>query len=406
MQKTLPMSLQQLSHLDVLRQAERKDITHLQAADLLKVNEKTIRRQLIVLDDEGPGFLQHGLKGRMSNNRIPKKEEETIESLLRDKYPDFGSTFACEKLEELHGIDRDPKTIRRIQLHLGLCVSRRHKETVRHLQKRKPRSVFGELAQFDGSYHNWFEGRGGILEACLLLAVDDATSGILYAEFAQHEGVLPVMDFWLRYAGIHGIARAVYLDRFSTYSMNHKLAKENPDTLTQFERASKEVGMEVIHAQSPQAKGRVENKFGTLQDRLVKELRLRNITTTKEANIFLFKAFIPAYNKKFAKQAEKKGNLHRKPSTAELTDILPYIFCRKDPRVIRNDFTISYKNAWLQILPTPRLAMRPKEDAFVYELPDQSLRIFIRGKQANFRSIEGQPLQLKPSRTPATLVYS
>ncbi len=334
------------------------------------------------------------------------KEEKKIEQLLRSKYPDFGSTFASEKLEELHVISRDPKTIKRVQLNLGLFVQKRRSEKVRHLTWRKPRSVFGELAQFDGSYHNWFEGRGGIVEACLLLAVDDATTKILYAEFAEHEGVLPVMDFWLRYAGILGIPKAVYLDRFSTYSMNHKLAKENPDTLTQFERASKEIGMEVIHAQSSQAKGRVENKFGTLQDRLVKELRLRNISTVKEANEYLLKIFIPAFNKRFGRTAEKEGDLHRKPSSKELTDILPYILCRKEPRVIRNDFTVSYKNTWLQILPTSSLALRPKEDAFIHELPDKSIRIFVRGKQANFSSIQIQPRQTKHKRFATTLVNS
>lgn len=405
MQETLSMSLRQLNHLDILRQAERKDITHIKAADLLRVNERTIRRQLIRLDDEGPGFLQHALKGCVSPNRIPLEEEEKIKKLLQEKYHDFGPTLAAEKLDELDNITRDPKTIKRIQVSLGLFIARRQRKVV-HLQKRKPRSVFGELAQFDGSYHNWFEGRRGITEACLLLAVDDATSGILHAEFAAHEGVLPVMDFWLHYARIYGIPKAVYLDRFSTYSMNHKLAKENPDTLTQFERASKEVGMEVVHAQSPQAKGRVENKFNTLQDRLVKELRLFNISTTEKANEYLLKTFIPSYNKKFGRPAEKKGNLHRKPSETELIDILPYIFCRKEPRVIRNDFTILYNTLSLQILPTPRLAIRPKEDVFVHELPDQTLHIFLRGKQANFCTAPA-PKQLRPTkhvRIPATLI--
>lgn len=406
MQKTLPMSLQQLNHLDILNRTERREITQEHAADLLEVNERTVRRQLSRLKEEGPGFLQHGLKGCMSNNRIPSNEEKKIESLLLTKYPDFGSTFASEKLEEVHSLCRDPKTIKRIQVKLGLFVQKRRSTNVKHLTWRKPRSVFGELAQFDGSYHNWFEGRGGVLEACLLLAVDDATTKILYAEFAEHEGVLPVMDFWLHYAGILGIPKAVYLDRFSTYSMNHKLAKENPDTLTQFERASKEIGIEVIHAQSSQAKGRVENKFGTLQDRLVKEMRLRNISTVKEANEYLLKIFIPSFNKRFGRIAGKKGNLHRKPSEKELTDILPYILCRKEPRVIRNDFTVSYKNTWLQIMPTPRLAMRPKEDVFIHELPDQTLHIFIRGKQANFRSCSAQPKQTKQSRTTMTLVDS
>ncbi len=187
--------------------------------------------------------------------------------------------------------------------------------------------------------------------------------------------------------------------------MNHKLAKENPDTLTQFERAAKEVGMEVIHAQSPQAKGRVENKFNTLQDRLVKELRLRDISTVTEANTYLLKTFIPAYNKKFAKQAEKKGDLHRKPSKTELTDILPYIYCRKEARVVRNDFPVSYKTSSLQILPTRRLAIRPKEEVSIHELPDQTLRIFLRGKQANFRAAPAleRPRLTKRARVAATL---
>lgn len=404
MQETLPMSLKQLNRLDILQRAARQELTQKQAGDLLNVRDRTVRRQLIRLDEEGPGFLQHGLKGRISNNRMPEKEEKKIASLLEKNYADFGPTFASEKLEELNGLKRDPKTVKRIQVVLGLFVHKRRSKKVVHLLKRKPRSVFGELAQFDGSYHDWFEGRGDIHEACLLLAVDDATSRLLHMEFGEHEGVLPVMDFWLRYAGILGIPKGVYLDRFSTYSMNHKLAKENPDTLTQFERASKEVGMEVIHAQSPQAKGRVENKFGTLQDRLVKEMRLQNICTVKDANTYLLKTFLPAYNKRFSRPPEKEGDLHRKPSKAELTDILPYIYCRKEPRVIRNDFTVSYKTAWLQILPTPRLATRPKEKAFIHELPDESLRIFIRGKQANFRLYETLPVQTKHSRVAATLV--
>lgn len=406
MKKTLPMSLQQLNHLDILNRTKRRELKQEHAADLLGIEERTIRRQLVRLKKEGPGFLQHGLKGRVSNNRIPLREEKKIGAVLQKKYSDFGSTFASEKLEELHAIRRDPKTIKRIQVNLGLFVSKRRSKKIKHLFWRKPRSVFGELAQFDGSYHNWFEDRGGITEACLLLAVDDATTKILYAKFTEHEGVLPVMDFWLRYAGILGIPRAVYLDRFSTYSMNNKLAKENPDTLTQFERASKEIGMDVIHAQSSQAKGRVENKFGTLQDRLVKELRLRNISTIKEANEFLLKIFIPIFNKKFGRLAEKEGDLHRKPSKTELTDILPFILCRKEPRVIRNDFTVSYKTSWLQILPTPRLAIRPKEDVVVHELPDESLCIFVRGKQANFLSIPTKPRQMKHSRIPITLIHS
>lgn len=384
METLLPMSLRQINHLDLLRRVERSELTGRKAADMLQVTDRTIRRQLARLDEEGPGFLKHGLKGQPSNNRMPNKETKKIEDLLRKKYPDFGPTFAAEKLAELHEIDRDAKTVRRILIRLGLFIPRRARTKVVHRFWRIRRSMRGELVQFDGSYHNWFEDRGGISEACLLLAIDDATGDILDAQFAPHEGVLPVMGFWLSYAAIHGIPQAVYLDRFSTYSMNMKIAAENPDTLTQFERAAKDVGMKVIHAHSPQAKGRVENAFGTLQDRLIKEMRLNDIRSVEEANIFLRRIFIPSHNRKFGKAPAKSGDLHRKPTEREIKDVLTYIFCRKETRVVRNDFTLSYKTAWFQLLPTPRLAVRPKERVDVHELPDESIQLFVRGKRADF----------------------
>ena len=403
METLLPMSLRQLNHLDLLRRVERSEITERKAADLLQVTDRTIRRQLARLDEEGPGFLKHGLKGQPSNNRLPDQETKKIEKLLREKYPDFGPTFAAEKLSELHDIDRDAKTVRRILINLKLFIPRRVRTKVVHRFWRVRRSMRGELVQFDGSYHDWFEGRGGISEACLLLAVDDATGHILDAQFAPHEGVLPIMGFWLSYAAIHGIPQAVYLDRFSTYSMNMKLAAENPDTLTQFERAAKDVGMGVIHAHSPQAKGRVENAFGTLQDRLVKEMRLAGIGGVEAANVFLRRTFIPSYNRKFGKAPAKPGDLHRKPTEREQKDVLPYVFCRKETRVVRNDFTLPYKTAWFQLLPTPRLAVRPKERVDVHELPDESIRLVVRGKRANFLPLPTRPTGTSGAATTLTV---
>lgn len=411
MKHLLPMSLKQLNHLDVLRRAERSEITQRRAAIMLAVTDRTIRRQLVRLQAEGPGFLQHGLNGQPSHNQIPETEKRKIEQLLRARYADFGPTFAAEKLREEHEINHDPKTIRLIQVRLGLWTPRKTLKKTEHRFWRVRRGTFGEMAQFDGSYHPWLENR--LLDAhrrpaelCLLLAVDDATGNILDAQFADHEGVLPVMGFWLSYAHIHGIPKAVYLDRFSTYSMNMKLAAENPDTLTQFERAAKEVDLEVIHAHSPQAKGRVENAFGTLQDRLVKEMRLKNICTVKEANLFLRKIFIPSYNQKFGHPAAKPGDLHRKPTKRELVDILPFIFCRREKRTIQNDFTFPYKKMRLQLLPTPRLAMRPKEQVEVHELPNGSLKVFVRGKQANFHSIYEPCANIKRIAVPQTLIAS
>lgn len=405
MEQLLPMSLKQLSKLDVIRRVERRELSQVDAAKMLKVTERTIYNYLQRLEEEGPGFLSHGLKGQVSNNRIPLKVEGRIGELLQKKYVDFGPTFACEKLREIHKLDYDPKTIARIQKSLGIYTTSRKTKKVVHHSYRVRRAMFGDLVQFDGSYHDWLEGRGGIDELCLLLAVDDATGKIVHAWFAPHEGVLPVMGFWLQYAGIHGLPKQIYLDRFSTYSMNMKLAKENPDTLTQFERAARDTGVEVVHAYSSQVKGRVENKFGTLQDRLVKELRLAGISTMEDANQFLRDFFIDDFNKRFALEARAKGDLHRVPSKTELEDVLPYIFCRRKTRVIQNDFTISYGALWYQLLPTPRLAMRPKDIVNVHEHPDESISLLVRGKHANFLSLPEKPKRRTRLKHPQTLTY-
>lgn len=392
MKNTLPMTLKQLNRLDVIRRAERREITQKTAAEMLHVTVRTVREYLRRLEAEGPGFLRHGLRGRPSNNRLPDAERARIESLLRGRYPDFGPTLAAEKLRELHGIVRDPKTVLAVQVSLGLRKPKRAGKRPEHRTYRTPRPAFGELVQFDGCYHAWLEAR--LLDAdgkpavlCLLLAVDDATGRITDAQFAPHEGVLPVMGFWLSYAGIHGLPKSIYLDRFSTYSMNVGLARENPDTLTQFERAAKEAGIEIVHAHSPQGKGRVERAFRTLQDRLVKELRLAGIDTVESANAFLRETYVPDHNRRFGREAARRGDLHRRPSRRELTDVLPYVFCRREQRVIRNDFTIPFRKDRFQLLPTPRLTMRPKERVDVHEMPDGGIRLLVRGKVANYHPL-------------------
>ncbi len=245
--------------------------------------------------------------------------------------------------------------------------------------------MFGELVQFDGSYEWWLEKRFPF-KLCLLAAIDDATGKILYARFEYNEGVFPVMRFWRTYIEQYGAPQSIYLDRFSTYSMNSADAKENPDTATQFERAAKELTIEIIHALSPQAKGRVERLFGTLQDRLVKELRLAGINTPEDANTFLTKTYIGVFNQRFAKEAAKAGDLHRVLSEKEKA-ALPLILCRHEKRVLQNDFTISYNSVRYQLLPTPRLLMRPKDDVLVHELSDTRVRLFIRSKEALWKKI-------------------
>lgn len=403
-QTTFLMSKHQLKIHDVLQRVERKEVSQVSAAEILGVTDRTVRRKLERLELEGPVSLVHGHTGTTSNNRLPSSEERRIADILKGTYPDFGPLLAAEKLSELHGIDRDPKTIRRIQIAEGLWDPRSRKAVEVHRAWRLRRECMGELVQFDGSYERWLEDRYP-MKLCLLAAIDDATGTILRASFGPHEGVLPVMGFWTEYADIHGLPKAIYLDRFSTYSMNVKDAKENPDTATQFERVCKELGIEVIHAHSPQAKGRVERLFRTLQDRLVKELRLAGIRTVADANRFLCDVFIPRFNERFGRSPAKPTDLHRKLSERE-TMGLPLTLCRREVRTLRNDFTIPFRHTWYQLLPTPRLALRPKDDVILHELPDESIRLLVRGKHVLFKEIvERKTWRPEPQRrtlVPAT----
>ena len=221
---------------------------------------------------------------------------------------------------------------------------------------RARKDCFGEMQQYDGSYHNWFEGRlydalgQTITLNCLLAAVDDATGQITKAQFAANEGTEATFTFWQQYIETLGKPVSIYLDKGSTYKNNPRKNAVNVLELTEFQRACQQVGIRLIHAHSPQAKGRIERLFQTLQDRLVKELRLKNISTIAEANIFLTKIFIPWFNKKFAVVARKKINLHTVMTAKELVS-LPSIFSVHDYRKVMNDHTIIHGSHLYQVDP-------------------------------------------------------
>ena len=185
-------------------------------------------------------------------------------------------------------------------------------------------------------------------ESCLLASIDDATGRITQAEFVNHEGVKPAFAFWQKYAKTKGKPVGIYLDRHSTYKINSTSLFDDPRVLTQFERAMKDLDIQIIHAHSPQAKGRIERLFGTLQDRLIKELRLEKTNTIEEANRFLEETFIPTFNQKFAVLPAKKKNLHQ-PLTKIDQANLDKIFSEQNIRAVNNDFTIKFKGQWFQL---------------------------------------------------------
>jgi len=266
------------------------------AATKLNLSVRQVKRLKSKFRDKGHDGLIHGSRGRPGNRKIDTNLENNIVKIINDKYHDFGPLLACEKLQELHGIVLSDETIRAIMIRHNIWKKHKRKRS-EYFSWRERRSAYGELQQFDGSYHDWFEGRNPDLpEACLLASIDDATGKITGAKFDTNESTNAVFKFWWEYVELNGIPSEIYLDKFSTYKINHPAAVDNAELMTQFKRAMKSLGVNVISANSAQAKGRVERLNGTLQDRLVKEMRLAGISTIETANIFLKEIFIPFFN--------------------------------------------------------------------------------------------------------------
>lgn len=388
------LSERELDRLDLIQQFIRKEITRRHAASLLDCTERHVMRLARAVEQYGPQALAHKSRGRPSNNAASPEERALLTEMLTTSYPDFGPTLATEHLRDDHGILRDPKTIRQIMIGADLWKPKKKQKNAQpHRTWRQRRSAFGELEQFDGSYHDWFEGRGGIDEACLLASIDDAAGQITRAVFAPHEGVFPVLDFWNKYLKTHGKPRAIYLDKFSTYKMNSAVAKENPDLKTQFERAMTTLEIEPIFANSPQAKGRVERLFQTLQDRLIKALRLQGISTIDEANEFLATTFVPAFNQKFAVTPVSAANLHR-PLTGKEIAALPSILSRHEARTIQNDFTIAWQKSWLQLTEHQPVTVCRRDVLTVEERLDHTIHLRLRGKELNYVVLPERPKKI------------
>lgn len=384
------MSQKEIDKYDIIKKLIKKEINGTDASNLLNITTRHVRRLKRNVEKNGIKGLIHGNRNKQGNRQIPEKEKQKIIKLLHEKYYDFGPLLASEKLAENHNISRNKETIRSIMIKEKLWKPKIKKvKEYRSLRRRKDN--VGEMIQYDGSYERWFEDRND--KCCLLLSIDDATSQI-YAKFDEHEGVTPTFNFWREYMEKFGKPVSIYVDRFSTYSMNHKLAKENPDTLTQFERAMKELNVDVIHAKTPQAKGRVENIFKTLQDRLIKELRLKNISTIEESNKFLINDFLPKFNRKFNVEPKRNANFHRQLTKQEIGK-LDSIFSRHDERIIKNDFTIMFDTKYFQLLKDQPVTICKKDKVIVETWTDNSINIKLKGKYLNYEILSKQPQKRK-----------
>lgn len=306
-QKLICMAEKELSKYEIIKDLIAGKINGADAAKQIGVSVRHVKRLKAVAIKYGAKGLIHKSRGRESNRKLNPEIVKKAEGYLKENYYDFGPTLAAEKLAENHGININKETIRGMMAKLGLRKIKPRKQAGKWHVWRARKDNFGEMEQFDGSYHIWF----GAEESCLLLSVDDATGKITHSKFDVNESTKAVFRFWLEYFDKNGLPLSIYLDKFSTYKINHKNAADNKNMITQFERAMKQIGVNPITAHSPEAKGRVERMFQTLQDRLVKELRLAGIATIEEANKFL-KEYILKFNAKFAVMPKRKNNLHKK----------------------------------------------------------------------------------------------
>ena len=332
----------ELKRLHVIHKVLDEALKQVEAAEILSLSARQIRRIIKKVRVEGDVGIIHKSRGKPSNRILPKKIKDKAIKIYREKLKGFGPTLASEKLLELEGIEINEDTLRKWLITSGDWQKIR--KSRKHRQWRERKHHLGEMIQIDGSHHDWFEGRGP--ECVLMGYIDDAT-GKVFARFYEYEGTMPAMDSFKRYVKKYGIPIRAYLDKHTTYKSPKKAAfpAYDEEPLSQFERAMKELGVEVSHAHSPQAKGRIERLFRTFQDRAVKEMRLKGIKTIEEANKFLV-SYLPLYNKKFAVNPKEKTDLHRKiPKGLNLDRIL----CIKTERTLRNDFTVAHNRKLYQI---------------------------------------------------------
>ena len=269
---------------------------------------------------------------------------------------------------------------------------KKSKQNQEHREWRERKECYGEMQQFDGGYHKWFEDRNE--EVCLLAAIDDASGKITKLKFAKNEGVVEVFRFWKEYLEDKNKPVAVYLDKFSTYKVNHKNATDNHELITQFQRACHDLNINLITAHSPQAKGRVERLFETLQDRLVKELRLQKINDVETANRFLEEKYIQSFNEKFSVIPVKDTDLHR-PLTEHDQKNLDQIFSIQSQRQVKNDFTIQFKNEWYQLAEIQPTTVYRKDEILMEERLDGSIHLSKKDKYLNFKKLPQRPEKIK-----------
>lgn len=386
--ESITMTQKELSRYEVIKRLIKDEINGTEAALELNLSIRQTKRLKAGVKKLGILGVIHKNRGKSSNRKIPDKNIEKLKQVVNKEYHDFGPTFASEKLAEIQKIKISKEKLRQLMINWGLWKPKPRKVNNQYRRWRPRKEYYGQMEQFDGSYHKWFEDRAPA--CCLLASIDDAQGKITKLRFVDWEGVKAAFTFWKKYVEEQGKPVSIYLDRHSTYKQNQKSVFDDPEALTQFERAMKDLDIEVIHAYSPQSKGRIERLFETLQDRLIKELRLAGINNKKEANEFAQKVFIPKFNAKFAVLPFKPGNLHR-PLTDTDKKNLDRIFSVQNNRVVNNDFTVRYKRRWFQLGKKQPTLVLKKDKVTIEERLNGQIFISLKGKYLIYQLLPKRP---------------
>ncbi len=388
MEDILKMNQKDLKRIHIIRKAIEKSLKQREAAELLGISQRQVRRIVKRVREESNKGVIHRSRGKESHRAISDRIRQKALRLCRGIYAGFNPTLASEKLFERDKIKLSRETIR--QWYVAEAIAYDKRKARPHRKWRERKAHCGEMLQMDGSHHDWFEGRGS--ECVLMAYIDDATSRV-YARFYEYEGTIPALDSFKRYVLKYGLPLNIYLDRHSTYKGRRKATLEeeltNQQPLSQFGRALEELGVHLIHAQSAPAKGRIERLFKTLQDRLLKEMRLKCIKSISEGNEFL-RFYLPVFNRRFNVEPRSLEDLHRPlPQNIELDKILSV----KTRHTLRNDFTVVHEGKLYQVEDNTQA-----KEVIVEQRINGSIFITHNGRELRYHEIAQRPAKIKQPR--------